>query len=100
MPKIFCGCLAVSVSEGYIQECEIITLGIERRHIMKLQIRIELILLAIFLAGWLSVVGTTYVMEQQQGVENTVNKAEVLMSAAIAARTYTSDEIATRSVRS
>ncbi|NJL02224.1 MAG: DUF3365 domain-containing protein [Spirulinaceae cyanobacterium SM2_1_0] len=61
---------------------------------MKLQIRIELILLAIFLAGWLSVVGTTYVMEQQQGVENTVNKAEVLMSAAIAARTYTSDEIA------
>ncbi len=61
---------------------------------MKLQIRIELILLAIFIAGWLSVVGTTYAMERQQAIESTVNKAEVLMSAAIAARTYTSDEIA------
>lgn len=61
---------------------------------MKLQIRIELILLAIFLAGWLSVISTTLVMERQQAIANTVNKAEVLMSAAIAARTYTTDEIA------
>ncbi len=61
---------------------------------MKLQVRIELVLLAIFLAGWLCVVGTTFVMERQQAIANTVNKAEVLMSAAIAARTYTSDEIA------
>ena len=61
---------------------------------MKLQTRLELVILIIFICGWLTAGVTTYALEQQNARKEVVRKAEVLLNTAVAARGYTSNEIA------
>jgi len=61
---------------------------------MKLQTRLELVILIIFICGWLTAGFTTYALEQQNARKEVVRKAEVLLNTAVAARGYTSNEIA------
>lgn len=60
---------------------------------MKLQTRFSLVILAIFLIGWVISGIAVYSLEQQNARRNTVRMAEVLINTATAARSYTSDEI-------
>ncbi|WP_238569027.1 DUF3365 domain-containing protein [Xenococcus sp. PCC 7305] len=50
-------------------------------------------MLAIFLSGWLIAGLTAYTMEKRNARQDTVHTAEVLLGTAIAARSYTSEEI-------
>lgn len=60
---------------------------------MKLQTRLSLVILAIFLCGWFIAGFTAYFMERSNARKDTIHTAEVLMNTAIAARSYTLDEI-------
>ena len=60
---------------------------------MKLQTRLSLVILAIFLCGWLIAGVTTYTMEKRSAQQETIRKAEVLLSTAVAAKNYTSEEV-------
>ncbi len=60
---------------------------------MKLQARLSLVVLLIFVCGWLIAGLTAYKVEQGNARAGSVHTAEVLLSTAIAARSYTSDEI-------
>lgn len=60
---------------------------------MNLQTRLSSVILAIFLCGWFIAGFTAYTMEKRNAQNNTIHTAEVLLSTAIAARSYTSEEI-------
>ncbi len=60
---------------------------------MKLQTRFSLVILAIFLAGWLLSSAAVYTVEQQNARNHTVQMAKVLINTASAALSYTSDEV-------
>ncbi len=60
---------------------------------MKLQTRLSLVVLALFLCGWLIAGVTVYAMEQKSAQEETIHTAEVLLSMAISAGRYTFEEI-------
>lgn len=61
---------------------------------MKLQTRLELVILIIFLCGWLTAGITTYALEQQNARNEVIRKAEVLLNTSVASSGYTSHEIA------
>ena len=60
---------------------------------MKLQTRLELVILIIFICGWVIAGGITYALEQQNARNEVIRNAEVLLNTAVASRKYTSDEI-------
>lgn len=60
---------------------------------MKLQTRLELVILIIFVCGWVTAGATTYALEQQNARKEVVHNAQVLLNTAVAARGYTSNEI-------
>ncbi len=60
---------------------------------MKIQTRLTLVILAIFLAGWIIAGLSTFALEQRHARENTIRTAHVLLSAAVAARNYTTEQI-------
>ncbi len=60
---------------------------------MNLQTRLSSVILDIFLCGWFIAGFTAYTMEHRNAQNNTIHTAEVLLSTAIAARSYTSEEI-------
>ncbi|MDY6901644.1 MAG: DUF3365 domain-containing protein [Cyanobacteriota bacterium] len=61
---------------------------------MKLQTRLELVILIIFICGWLTAGFTTYALEQQNARKEVVRNAQVLLNTAVASREYTTDEVA------
>ena len=66
---------------------------------MKLQTRLSLVVLALFLCGWLIAGVTVYAMEQKSAQEETIHTAEVLLSMAISAGRYTFEEISPLLIR-
>ncbi|HBE19194.1 MAG TPA: histidine kinase [Cyanobacteria bacterium UBA11149] len=60
---------------------------------MKLQTRLSLIVIVIFVGGLVISGGAAYLLEKRHAETNTVKTAEMLMSTASAARSYTSDRL-------
>ena len=60
---------------------------------MKLQTRLSLVVLIIFLCGWLIAGLTVYTMEQKNAQAGTIHTAEILLNMAMASRSYTVEEI-------
>ncbi|MGD1873304.1 MAG: DUF3365 domain-containing protein [Mastigocoleus sp.] len=61
---------------------------------MKLQTRLELVILIIFICGWITAGAITYALEQQNARNEVIRNAEVLLNTAVASRGYTSNEVA------
>ncbi|MEC4984922.1 MAG: DUF3365 domain-containing protein [Oscillatoria sp. PMC 1068.18] len=60
---------------------------------MKLQTRLELVIITIFLLGWLITGASVYTVEQRDAREQIVRSAEVLLRTAVATRKYNLNEV-------
>lgn len=60
---------------------------------MKLQYRLAIVILVIFLGGWIVAGASAFILEKQDARANIVNTARILLSTAISARNYTTEQI-------
>jgi len=60
---------------------------------MKLQTRLTIVIFTIFFAGWIIAGLSAFALEQKTAHENSIHKAELLLSVASATRDYTSKQI-------
>ncbi len=60
---------------------------------MKLQNRLTIVILVIFLGGWLIAGLSAFTLEQRNAEQDTIRTARLLLNTAVAARNYTTDQL-------
>lgn len=60
---------------------------------MKLQNRLTIMILAIFLSGWIIACLSAFALEQRNAEQDTIRTARLLLNTAVAARSYTTEQI-------
>lgn len=60
---------------------------------MKLQNRLTIVILAIFISGWIVAGLSAFALERRNAEQDTIRTARLLLSTAVAARNYTTDQL-------
>ncbi|MGP1386811.1 MAG: c-type heme family protein [Thainema sp.] len=60
---------------------------------MKLQNRLTIVILAIFISGWIIAGLSAFTLERRNAEQDTIRTARLLLSTAVAARNYTTDQL-------